>query len=122
MPSSMLHVRIDDALKTRANATLAAMGLSISDAVRLLLHRVVADQAFPLELRVHEARRDIRELDCVRLRGDLRTAGRELPSGQLGTVVHRYGEGVAFEVEVAEPFPVVVTLRPEEIERVACPG
>jgi antitoxin component of RelBE/YafQ-DinJ toxin-antitoxin module len=28
------------------------MGLSVSDAVRILLKRVVSDQAFPLELKV----------------------------------------------------------------------
>ena len=31
------------------------MGMSISDAVRLFLHRVVVDQAFPLELKVPNA-------------------------------------------------------------------
>ena len=31
------------------------MGLSMSDAVRLFLHRVIADQAFPLELKVPNA-------------------------------------------------------------------
>ncbi len=50
--SSMLHVRIDDEMKARATEALAAMGLSASDAVRLLFHRIVADQAFPLELKV----------------------------------------------------------------------
>ena len=53
--SSMLHVRIDEALKERGNAVLAAMGLSAADAVRLLYHRVIADQAFPLELKVPNA-------------------------------------------------------------------
>ena len=53
--SSMLHVRIDDSLKERGNAVLAAMGLSAADAVRLLYHRVIADQAFPLELKVPNA-------------------------------------------------------------------
>ena len=53
--TSMLHVRVDDETKTQATAALAAMGLSISDAVRLLLHRVVVDQAFPLELKVPNA-------------------------------------------------------------------
>ena len=53
--SSMLHVRIDEALKERGNAVLAAMGLSAADAVRLLYHRVSADQAFPLELKVPNA-------------------------------------------------------------------
>ena len=42
----MLHVRLDDALKDRGNAVLAAMGFSASDAVRLLYHRLIADQAF----------------------------------------------------------------------------
>jgi DNA-damage-inducible protein J len=48
----MLHVRVDDDLKAEASEALAAMGLSTSDAVRLLFHRIVADQAFPLELKV----------------------------------------------------------------------
>ena len=54
--TSMLHVRLDDRLKERGNAVLAAMGLSASDAVRLLYHRLIADQAFPLELKVPNAK------------------------------------------------------------------
>lgn len=50
--STMLHVRVDDEIKTQASEALAAMGLSVSDAVRILLKRVVSDQAFPLELKV----------------------------------------------------------------------
>lgn len=50
--SSMLHVRMDGKVKAQATRALAAMGLSTSDAVRLLFHRIVADQAFPLELKV----------------------------------------------------------------------
>jgi len=50
--SSMLHVRMDEEVKQQASMALAAMGLSASDAVRLLFHRIVADQAFPLELKV----------------------------------------------------------------------
>jgi DNA-damage-inducible protein J len=53
--STMLHVRVDDELKTQASEALAAMGLSVSDAVRILLKRVVSDQAFPLELKVPNA-------------------------------------------------------------------
>lgn len=48
----MLHVRVDDEMKAQATQALAAMGMSVSDAVRLFLHRVVVDQAFPLELKV----------------------------------------------------------------------
>ncbi len=50
--SSMLHVRLDERIKEHGNAVLAAMGLSAADAVRLLYHRLIADQAFPLELKV----------------------------------------------------------------------
>ena len=50
--SSMLHIRVDDKTKTQATEALAAMGLSMSDAVRIFLKRVVNDQAFPLELKV----------------------------------------------------------------------
>lgn len=50
--TSMIHVRVDDETKEKAAAALDAMGLTVSDAVRLFLRRVVADQAFPLELKV----------------------------------------------------------------------
>lgn len=53
--TSMLHVRVDDGIKVQATQALEAMGLSMSDAVRLFLHRVVAEQAFPLELKVPNA-------------------------------------------------------------------
>lgn len=50
--TSMLHVRIDTEIKDQAVQALDSMGLTVSDAVRILLKRIVADQAFPLELRV----------------------------------------------------------------------
>ena len=53
--STMLHVRVDEEVKTQASEALASMGLSVSDAVRILLKRVVNDQAFPLELKVPNA-------------------------------------------------------------------
>jgi DNA-damage-inducible protein J len=53
--TSMLHIRVEDEIKVQASVALAAMGLSVSDAVRILLKRVVNDQAFPLELKVPNA-------------------------------------------------------------------
>ena len=50
--SAMLHIRVENDIKAQANEALASMGLSMSDAVRILLKRVVNDQAFPLELKV----------------------------------------------------------------------
>ncbi|MGH6993530.1 MAG: type II toxin-antitoxin system RelB/DinJ family antitoxin [Caulobacteraceae bacterium] len=56
MPTTtMLHIRIDEDLKARAAAALGAMGLTASDAVRMLFKLIVAEQAFPLELKVPNA-------------------------------------------------------------------
>ena len=63
--STMLHVRMDSELKREAIQALAAMGLTASEAVRLLFHRIAVDQAFPLELKVPNAdtRRAMAEVD-----------------------------------------------------------
>ena len=72
--SSMLHVRMDEDTKAQATAALAAMGLSASDAVRLLFHRIIADQAFPLELKVPnaETRAAMAEVDQMLAEGRAR--------------------------------------------------
>lgn len=71
----MVHVRLDQKVKARAEKALAAMGLSISDAVRVLLTRVAAEKALPFEVKVpntvtrtaiEEARRGgLRSFDSV---------------------------------------------------------
>jgi DNA-damage-inducible protein J len=48
--TSMLHVRIDDRLKTEASETLARVGLTVSDAVRILLTRVASEGGLPAGL------------------------------------------------------------------------
>jgi DNA-damage-inducible protein J len=50
--TAMIHVRMDQKLKTKAAKTLDAMGLSLSDVVRLLLTRIAVEQALPFEVRV----------------------------------------------------------------------
>ena len=50
--TEMVHVRIDRRVKERASTTLAAMGLSVSDAVRVLLTRVAVEKALPFEVKV----------------------------------------------------------------------
>jgi DNA-damage-inducible protein J len=47
----MVHVRVDENVKTQAAETLATMGLSISDAIRVFLMRVVADKELPFTLK-----------------------------------------------------------------------
>jgi DNA-damage-inducible protein J len=46
----MVHVRIDPKVRAKAEKALLAMGLSVSDAVRVLLTRIAKDKAFPLDL------------------------------------------------------------------------
>ena len=53
--STMIHVRIDEQLKEKAAKTLDAMGLSLSDAVRVFLVRVVAEKQMPFSLKVPNA-------------------------------------------------------------------
>lgn len=48
--TSMLHVRVDDELKTQAAETLAGLGLTISDAVRMLLTRITLEGGLPAGL------------------------------------------------------------------------
>lgn len=48
--TSMLHVRIDNELKVQATETLGQLGLTVSDAVRILLTRIANDKAFPVGL------------------------------------------------------------------------
>ncbi|ABE43853.1 type II toxin-antitoxin system RelB/DinJ family antitoxin [Polaromonas sp. JS666] len=44
-----VRARIDSASKVRAAEALGKMGLTISDAIRLLLHRVVEDGRLPFD-------------------------------------------------------------------------
>lgn len=65
--TSMIHVRVNEQIKTQATETLAAMGLSVSDAVRVLLTRVVAEQQLPFALKVPntETRAAMAEADAI---------------------------------------------------------
>ncbi|MEP9401789.1 type II toxin-antitoxin system RelB/DinJ family antitoxin [Sphingomonas sp. VNH70] len=78
MATSMLHVRMDEQLKAQATAALDAIGLSTADAVRLLFHRIVADQAFPLELKVPNEETRAAMEESRRMMEDIK-AGRARP-------------------------------------------
>lgn len=52
---TVVRARIDAATKEQATEALAAMGLSVSDAIRLLLMRVAADKEFPFPVKVPNA-------------------------------------------------------------------
>jgi len=48
--TSMIHVRVDDQLKAQAADALAGVGLTLSDAVRIMLTRVAAEGGLPAGL------------------------------------------------------------------------
>ena len=54
--TSMLHIRVDDHLKAQAADALAGVGLTLSDAVRILLTRVAAEGGLDLKRRIHRGR------------------------------------------------------------------
>jgi DNA-damage-inducible protein J len=47
--SSVVRARIDDSIKQEASIVLASMGLTVSDAMRMMLTRVAREQALPFE-------------------------------------------------------------------------
>ncbi len=47
--NQLVQARIDGAVKEEAAAVLAAMGLTVSDAVRLLLTKIAQEKALPFE-------------------------------------------------------------------------
>lgn len=63
--NTVVRARIDTDTKERAAAALEAMGLSISDAIRLLMLRVADEKRLPFEVKVPNADtlRAMNELD-----------------------------------------------------------
>jgi DNA-damage-inducible protein J len=55
MTTTTIHVQIDKEIEDQAAETLAALGLSVSDAVRTLLTRIATEKALPFELKVPNA-------------------------------------------------------------------
>lgn len=52
--TDVVRARIDGHIKEEATNVLAEMGLSVSDAIRMLLTRIAADKALPFNInRVH---------------------------------------------------------------------
>ncbi len=70
MPTnSVVRARIDERIKEEAAAVLAAMGLTVSDAFRLMMVRIAKDKALPFEPLVPNAE-TVAAMKAAR-RGDL---------------------------------------------------
>ena len=50
MTNALVQTRIDPDIRDRAAAVLESMGLTVSDAVRILLTRTANEGALPIEL------------------------------------------------------------------------
>ena len=48
--TDVVRARIDGHIKEEATSVLAGMGLSVSDAIRMLLTRIAADKALPFDV------------------------------------------------------------------------
>jgi DNA-damage-inducible protein J len=57
MPANaVVRARVDEKVKVRAAAVLETMGLTVSDAFRLLLVKVAAEQKLPFEIHTPNAK------------------------------------------------------------------
>ena len=77
MIDSVVRARIDPKTKKQAAEALADMGLSVSDAIRLMLTRVAAEKSLPFAVKVPNAktRKAIAELESGK--------GKRLPPEKL---------------------------------------
>lgn len=51
MTDSVVRSRIDQTVKEEANRLFHSMGLTMSDAIRLFLHQVIAEKALPFQVK-----------------------------------------------------------------------
>jgi DNA-damage-inducible protein J len=76
--NSVVRARIDERIKNEAAAVLSAMGLTVSDAFRLMMVRIAKEKALPFEPLVPNDE-TIEAMKAAR-RGELTTVG---PPGEL---------------------------------------
>lgn len=59
--SDVVRARIDGHIKDEASHVLAGMGLSVSDAIRMLLVRIAADKALPFDINRAQPQSEIKK-------------------------------------------------------------
>tara|TARA_R110001606_G_scaffold233942_1_gene381533 strand:- start:33004 stop:33264 length:261 start_codon:yes stop_codon:yes gene_type:complete len=67
--SEVVRARIDPALKKEATSVLSDMGLSVSDAIRMMLTRIANEHALPFEVRVPN--KDTQKAIAAKERGEV---------------------------------------------------
>jgi DNA-damage-inducible protein J len=71
--NAVVRARINQKIKAEASAVLAAMGLTVSDAFRLLMVKVAKEKALPFEPLIPN-KETIEAMKAAR-RGELKTVG-----------------------------------------------
>jgi DNA-damage-inducible protein J len=71
--STVVRARIDEKVKDEATAVLAAIGLTVSDAFRLMMVRIATEKRLPFELLVPNA--ETIEATKATRRGEVTTVG-----------------------------------------------
>ena len=71
MTDTVVRARIDEQVKEEATAVLATLGLTVSDAFRLMMMRIATDKALPFQPLIPNAE-TIEAMKAVR-RGDVTT-------------------------------------------------
>jgi addiction module RelB/DinJ family antitoxin len=64
MATTMVHIRVEEKVKATAAKALSAMGMSVSDPVRVLPVRVAAEKALPFSVPAPPASRGRGSLGC----------------------------------------------------------
>jgi DNA-damage-inducible protein J len=54
MKTSNYNIRLDPSVKSEAEKTFAAFGLTLSDAITVFLHKAIMERGFPFSLRLTE--------------------------------------------------------------------
>ena len=84
-----LHIRVNDVVKSRAEKTLETLGLSISEAVNLLLHQVYLVGGLPFDVRIPMAPGNV----VVRSKDELYE--------KLGVGMEQIKDGKVIEADIA---------------------
>lgn len=93
--TAMLHVRVDEELKADAAAKLADFGLTVSDAVRILLTRITKEGGLPAGLTADPEAHDawFREKVQEALADTRPTLGHDQVMGGVQAVINRKKHG-----------------------------
>ena len=88
---SMLSVEVDAGIMRKATETLAAVGLTASEAVRLFFHRIAVDKTLPFEVEMPnaETRKAMAESEEMIGRGTSRFASADEMFAELEEVGKR---------------------------------